>query len=115
MLPTSPSARSRPLLSGPTPLRARAPAAGRPSPPVCGPPPPPRPLGHVPGLRVRVDPGLGQDLLRRRAPHAEDVGEPDLDPLLARQVYACYPCHLIPASACAGDLGRSPSPHPGGV
>ena len=38
--------------------------------------------------RVRVDPGLREDLLRRREPNAEDSRESDLDALVAREIDA---------------------------
>ena len=50
-------------------------------------------LGQVPDAGVRVDVGLGQDLLAGRQPDAVDVGEGDLDPLLARDVDAGDACH----------------------
>src|SRR5207249_3755293 len=43
-------------------------------------------LGQVAHPRVRVDVGLGEDLLGGRQADPEDVGQGDLDPLLARDV-----------------------------
>jgi hypothetical protein len=45
-------------------------------------------LGEVPYPGVRVDVRLRQDLLARRQTDPEDVGESDLDALLARNVDA---------------------------
>src|SRR5690606_18929387 len=77
-------------------------------------------------------PGLREDVVRALAPDTEDVGEPDLDALGAREVYACNPCHMcvltstvprtprrgvraiIPAAACASGSRRSPAPPRGG-
>src|SRR3712207_2833709 len=64
-------------------------------------------LGEVPDLRVQVHAGLVQDLPCRRTAYPVDVGEPDLDSLLARQVHASYARHLSPASACAWGSRRS--------
>src|SRR3954469_19521577 len=50
-------------------------------------------LGQVLDRGAGVDAGLGEDLLRRGAPDAEDVGEPDLGPFVDRDVDAGDPCH----------------------
>src|SRR5690606_12338457 len=46
-------------------------------------------LGKIADARVRVDPGDGERLLGTGAPDAEDVGESDLDALVAREIDAC--------------------------
>ena len=53
-------------------------------------------FGEVADPGVRVDVGLGEDLLRGRQADAEDVGEGDLDALLARDVDAGNACHRLP-------------------
>src|SRR5689334_22793599 len=53
-------------------------------------------LGEVPDARVRVHVGLREDLLRGRQADPEDVGEGDLDPLLAGDVDAGNACHRLP-------------------
>ena len=54
---------------------------------------------------LRVDPGVGEDATREDAADAEDVGEADLDLLVARKVHAGNTCHvwITPAAACAWD------------
>src|SRR5262249_16539501 len=52
-------------------------------------------VGEVAHLGVAVDAELVQHLLRRRLADAEDVGEADLDALLARDVDACDTSHLV--------------------
>src|SRR5829696_8006725 len=63
-------------------------------------------LSQVAHLRVGIDLGLAADLPRRRTADAVDVGKPYLDPLLPWKVYACYPRHTNPASACGGGSCR---------
>src|SRR5688572_29392416 len=59
-------------------------------------------LREVADARVRVDARLDEDLLGRGQADAEDVGEGDLDPLLAGDVLAGDTCHLpTPAAVCA--------------
>jgi hypothetical protein len=53
-------------------------------------------LREIPDAGVRIDAGLDQDLLGRGQPDPEDVGEGDLDPLLARNVLAGDTCHALP-------------------
>ena len=53
-------------------------------------------LGQVADPRVGVDVRLGQDLLGGRQADPEDVGEGDLDPLLAGDVDAGDACHRLP-------------------
>ena len=53
-------------------------------------------LGEVPHPGVRVDVRLGQDLLAGRQTDPEDVGERDLDALLARNVDAGDTGHRLP-------------------
>ncbi len=43
---------------------------------------------------VTADTGLGQDVVRTLPADAVDVGQPDLDPLGAREVDACDTCHV---------------------
>ena len=62
---------------------------------------------EVPNARVRVDVRLLEDLLAGRQPDPVDVGEGDLDALLARDVDARNTCHRVsPAAACAWDSRR---------
>src|SRR3954454_6952975 len=51
-------------------------------------------VGQVTHADVGADPGRLQRLGGARAPHAEDVGERDLDALVAREVDADQTCHL---------------------
>src|SRR4051794_41532134 len=70
-------------------------------------------LGQVLDVGVRIDAGLLEDLVGRRAADPEDVGEADLGPLVEWNVDACDASHQInPASACGGGFGRSPGPRP---
>src|SRR5665647_1679209 len=50
-------------------------------------------FGEVADLGVGVDAHYGQDLVGRGPADAVDVREPDLDPLLRRDVDACDTCH----------------------
>ena len=50
-------------------------------------------VGQVADPGVRVDVGLGEDLLAGRQTDPEDVGQGDLDALLARDVDAGDTCH----------------------
>src|ERR1700742_2019810 len=50
-------------------------------------------LGQVFALDPGVDPGLGEDFESGRVTDPEDVGEPDLDPLVIWNVDACDTCH----------------------
>src|SRR5688572_26380426 len=65
-------------------------------------------LGEVLDVSVRVDLGLLEELVGGRTADAMDIGEPDLDSLVERKVYACDPCHLSvsPASACAAGSSK---------
>ena len=51
-------------------------------------------VGEVANLRVRVEAERGRDLARRRLADAVDVRQPDLEPLLVREVHSCDACHL---------------------
>src|SRR5262245_47060522 len=51
-------------------------------------------LGQILDTDVRTDAGLGQDVVRALPPDAVDVGQPDLDPLGAGKVNACYTSHF---------------------
>ena len=56
-------------------------------------------------LRIGTQTELGSDLARRRLTDSVDVGEPDLEPLLIREIDSGDACQLInPAFACASDL-----------
>jgi hypothetical protein len=58
-------------------------------------------VGQVPHPAARVDPGVGADLGGEGVADAEDVGEGDDGPLLARDVDAGYSGHSVtPAAAC---------------
>ena len=50
-------------------------------------------LGQVLDVGVRVDADLVEQLVGGRAADAVDVGEPDLDPLVEREVDSRDPCH----------------------
>ena len=50
-------------------------------------------FGQVSHPRVRIDVRLAEDFLRGRQADPEDVGERDLDPLLAGDVDAGEACH----------------------
>ena len=67
-------------------------------------------LGEVRDLRVRVEFEFRADLLRRGQTDPEDVGERDLQPLLAGDVDAGDTCHVItpvsPDAACGAGWGR---------
>ena len=52
-------------------------------------------LGQVLHAGIRVDPGLGQDLVGAGAPNAVDISEADLDSLLSRQVNTGNTSHLL--------------------
>src|SRR5215204_3048158 len=68
-------------------------------------------LGEVPDLRVRVHLGLAADLLRPRTPDPEDVRQPDLGPLLARQVHAGYTRHSLALPLLVPGVGAANNPH----
>jgi hypothetical protein len=50
-------------------------------------------VGEVANLRVRREAERGCDLPRRRLADAVDVGQPDLEPLLVREVHSGDACH----------------------
>jgi len=52
-------------------------------------------VGQVADARVRVDTRRGQGLLGAGTTHSEDVGESDLDALLAREIHTNKTCHLV--------------------
>ena len=62
--------------------------------------------------QVRVDPGLLEGLLGAGATDAEDVGEGDLDALVAREVDADEACHAVLLLGPGGSLvrGRGATP-----
>ena len=66
-------------------------------------------VGEVPDLRVRRQPEGCEHLVGPRPADAVDVGEPDLQPLLARQVHACDSSQRVPptpVAACAAGSSR---------
>ena len=64
-------------------------------------------VGQILDLLVRVERELIADLLRGRAADPVDLREPDLEPLLVRDVDAGNTGHRAsPASACGGDSCR---------
>src|SRR5829696_6867045 len=68
-------------------------------------------LGQVLDAGVGVDLALGEDFARGRATDPEDVGEPDLDPLVDRDVDPRDACHRRAAksgAACGAGSDRSP-------
>src|SRR3954447_1081124 len=73
-------------------------------------------VGEVAHLAVRLDAELGEDLVRGRLADPVDVGQADLDALVARDVDAGYTSHdaATPDAACAGGLSRSRAPGRGG-
>src|SRR5690606_42127280 len=75
-----------------------------------------RGVGQLPDLGARVDPGGFADLLRAAAPHPIEVGEADLQALVAGTVSSSATCHqpITPASACGEGSDRSPIPARGG-
>jgi hypothetical protein len=50
-------------------------------------------FGQVAYLRVQREAERDADLLRRRLPDPEDVGQADLEPLLIGQIDACDTSH----------------------
>ena len=75
-------------------------------------------FGEVADARVRADTGLAQNLLAGRETDAVDVGQADLDALLAREVDTCDTGHACsppsPAAACDAGSRRSRGPGHGG-
>ena len=64
-------------------------------------------VGEVFHLLVRIEPERGADLLRGRLADSVDVGQPDLQTLLVREVDAGDACQVAtPAFACDGDSCR---------
>ena len=63
---------------------------------------------QVAHLLLRVELELADDLLRGRLADTVDVRQPDLEPLLRREVDSGDACHAAatPAFACAGDSSR---------
>ena len=58
-------------------------------------------LGQVADLGVRVHPCLLEQIVSRRAADPEDVGEPDLQALLVREIDSSDACQVAsPAFAC---------------
>ena len=52
-------------------------------------------FGQVLDAGVRIDTGLGKDLVGRLAANAEDVGQADLHALLAGKVNTGNTCHTL--------------------
>ena len=50
-------------------------------------------VGQVLDLRVGREPELGEHVPGGRRPDALDVGQPDLEPLLVREVHSGDACH----------------------
>src|SRR6185295_6052759 len=74
-------------------------------------------LGQVLDLGDLRHLGLGADVARPRAADPIDVGEPDPDLFVLRQVDSCDTCHWrlpIPDAACVSDFRRSPARRPSG-
>src|ERR1700688_1637240 len=63
-------------------------------------------LGEILDPDVRVDAGLLEDLLSGRKPDPEDVGQRDLDTLLAREIDAGNTCHQPWTCLCLGLLSQ---------
>src|SRR3954471_9040186 len=66
-------------------------------------------VGQVADVGVTTDPGVLEDLARQRRADAVDVGQPDLDALVERDVYSRNTSHyacVTPASACVAGSGR---------
>src|SRR4051794_5581268 len=64
-------------------------------------------VGEVADLRVGRQAELGCDLARRRITDAVDVGQPDLEPLLIREIDSGDACQVTsPAFACDEDWCR---------
>src|SRR5450755_2425305 len=70
-------------------------------------------LGKVAHPGVRVDVGLGENLLAGRQPEAKDVGEGNLHPLLARDINSGNACHGLPLPLLV--LGIGADDHHGAV
>src|SRR5207302_3498467 len=52
-------------------------------------------VGEVADLRVGIEAELGCDLARRRLADSVDVGEPDLEPLLVREIHSGDACQTV--------------------
>jgi hypothetical protein len=66
---------------------------------------------------VAAHPGFAEDVARPLTADAVDIGEPDLDPLGAREIDACNTCHISRSSSGPGPtaqgqrgLGLGPGP-----
>src|SRR5579862_684276 len=70
-------------------------------------------LGEVADPGVGIDVGLGEDLLAGRQAEAEDIGEGDLHPLLARDINAGNARHRLPLPLLV--LGIGADDHHGAV
>src|SRR5215813_7509804 len=46
-----------------------------------------------------VNPGLGQDLLRRGSPDPEYIGQADVRPFLPGQIHSGDTCHIVPPTS----------------
>src|ERR1700730_19305564 len=56
--------------------------------------------GQIVGLDSRIDVSLGENLVRRGAPNAIDIGERDFNAFVSRQLDTGYSCHrtILPLS-----------------
>ena len=52
-------------------------------------------FGQIFDPRVGIDTGLSQNLLAGRQADAVNIRQTDFHPLIARQVNACYTCHIL--------------------
>src|SRR5262249_37324014 len=59
-------------------------------------------LAELAHARIRAHAGLAENLLARRQTDAKDVGQRDLDSLIAGKVDACDSCQLSPPAPPAG-------------
>ena len=67
-------------------------------------------VGEVTDLGIGTDPESATDVLGAGESDSVDVGEADLEPLVAGEVDACNTCHqpITPDAACVGGSNRSP-------
>ena len=67
-------------------------------------------VGEIAHLGVAIEAECVTDVLRPGQADSIDVGEADLDPLVAWEVYSSDTSHVSPAFACAEGFRRSPKP-----
>src|SRR4029078_216050 len=63
-------------------------------------------LGEIADLGRRVHTGPGDDLVGAGRPDAVDVGQRDVQPLVAGKVDACETCHPLTPPVCFGPTLR---------